>query len=77
MAQDSVLLIDEMILPEVGVNLQVSSIDMTMLTTFASMERTEKQWRKTFKEAGLELIKTYQYSPLNYESVMDVRLPRQ
>lgn len=77
MAPDSVLLVDEMILPDVGVNSQVSSIDMTMLATFASMERTEAQWREAFKEVGLELAKTYRYNSVNYESVMDVRIAQQ
>lgn len=74
MASDSILLIDEMVLPEMGVNLEVASIDMTMLTTFASMERTEVEWREVFEQVGLELVQTYMYNPLNYESVMDVRL---
>ncbi|KAI1370088.1 S-adenosyl-L-methionine-dependent methyltransferase [Hypoxylon crocopeplum] len=74
MSPDSVLLIDEMVLPDIGVNLEVASIDMTMLTTFASMERTEVEWREMFEEVGLRLVQTYMYNPLNYESVMDVRL---
>lgn len=76
MGPDSVLLVDEMVFPETGVNYIAASIDMTMLSAFASMERTEAQWRETFKDVGLELVRTYTYYPLSYESVMDVRLPR-
>lgn len=76
MTPDSVLLVDEMILPETGINFDAASIDMTMLTAFASMERTEAQWRETFRDVGLELVKMYTYNPMNYESVMDVRLPK-
>ncbi|KAF4633291.1 hypothetical protein G7Y89_g4833 [Cudoniella acicularis] len=76
MAPDSILLIDEMILPETGVNANAASIDLTMLTAFASMERTEAQWREAMNDVGLELVHTYLYSSQNYESVMDVRLPR-
>jgi hypothetical protein len=75
MEPESILLIDELVLPEVGVSYIASSIDMTMLSAFASTERTEAQWRKTFEEAGLELQRTYTYYPAGYESVMDVRLP--
>ena len=76
MGPDSVLLVDEMVLPEVGVNFNAASIDMTMLSTFASMERTEAQWRETFQDAGLVLMRSYTYNTLSYESVMDVRLPQ-
>lgn len=76
MTSDSVLLVDEMIFPETGVNFDAASIDMAMLSAFASMERTERQWRETFQDVGLELVKAYTYNPLSYESVMDVRLPK-
>jgi hypothetical protein len=76
MTPESVLLIDELVLPESGVSYVASSIDMAMLSAFASTERTEAQWRETFVEAGLELTRTYTYYPTGYESVMDVRLPR-
>lgn len=76
MTSDSILLIDEMIFPEMGLSFNAASIDMTMLGAFAAMERTEAQWRETLKRAGLELVKTYTYNPMSYESVMDVRLPR-
>lgn len=74
MGPESVLLIDEMILPETGVNLAAASIDMTMLTAMAGMERTEAQWRETLAGAGLQLEKTYVYNPQQYEGVMHVRL---
>ncbi|KAK3392886.1 S-adenosyl-L-methionine-dependent methyltransferase [Podospora didyma] len=45
-APDSVLLADEMVLPEMGVNYDVASIDLTMLGACASLERTEAQWRE-------------------------------
>ncbi|KAI2463103.1 S-adenosyl-L-methionine-dependent methyltransferase [Annulohypoxylon bovei var. microspora] len=76
MEPSSVLLVDEMVFPEKCVSFNTASIDMTMLSAFASMERTEAQWREVFEDVGLELVRSYTYYPLNYESVMDVRLPR-
>lgn len=76
MGPESILLIDELVLPEADINYIASSIDMTMLSAFASMERTEPQWREIFQYVGLELVRTYTYYPQGYESVMDVRLPR-
>lgn len=75
MAPDSVLLIDEMILPETDVHIDAASMDITMLAAFAGMERSEAQWRSVIDEAGLRLVKTYVYNPVSHESVMDVRLP--
>lgn len=74
MQPDSVLIVDEMVFPEVGVNFNASCIDLTMLSAFASMERTEAQWRDMFENVGLRLVKTYTYNPASYESAMDVRL---
>ncbi|KAI0869649.1 S-adenosyl-L-methionine-dependent methyltransferase [Hypoxylon argillaceum] len=76
MSEDSVLLVDEMILPEMGTEPPVAAIDLTMLTSRGGMERTEAQWQHTFEVAGLELHRTYVYNPANHESVMEVRLPR-
>ncbi|KAH7384628.1 S-adenosyl-L-methionine-dependent methyltransferase [Pyrenochaeta sp. MPI-SDFR-AT-0127] len=76
MVPESILLVDELVLPEAGVNYIAASIDMTMLSAFASMERTEAQWCETFEDVGLELVRTYTYNTQAYESVMDVRIPR-
>ncbi|KAM4056182.1 o-methyltransferase [Hirsutella rhossiliensis] len=75
MASDSIMLLDEMVLPEVGVDAYAAAMDLTMLSAFASMERTEAQWRSLLEDVGLTLVKTYTYNPLGYETVMDVRLP--
>lgn len=75
MKAESILLVDEMILPDTRVSARVAAIDLTMLTARGGMERTEAQWRQTFEAAGLQLVKTYSYNPASYESVMEVRLP--
>ncbi|KAH8751347.1 O-methyl transferase B [Diaporthe sp. PMI_573] len=76
MGPQSVLLVDEQVLPEERVNFIAACIDITMLSAFASMERTEQQWCEVFKDVGLELVRTFVYNSVNYESVMDVRLPQ-
>ncbi|PQE26443.1 O-methyl transferase B protein [Rutstroemia sp. NJR-2017a BBW] len=72
MNKDSVLLIDEMVLPDVGVYSQVAAIDLAMMCATGSTERTESQWKTLFAEEGLELIETRTYKPTSYESVMKV-----
>ncbi|KAI9685455.1 MAG: hypothetical protein M1822_004586 [Bathelium mastoideum] len=76
MTRDSVLLIDEMVLPETGVDYKAAASDLAMMAGLAGMERTERQWRQTFEEVGLELVRIYTYNALSNESVMDVRLPQ-
>ncbi|KAI0148068.1 O-methyl transferase B [Hypoxylon sp. NC0597] len=76
MAPDSVLLVDETVLPEKGVGFIASSIDLTMLGAFASMERTEAEWRELAESVGLVLTKTYTYNALENETVMEMRLPK-
>lgn len=76
MVPDSVLLVDETVLPESGVGFIASSIDLTMLGAFASMERTEAEWRELAESAGLELTRTYTYNALENETVMELRLPK-
>lgn len=73
MAPDSVLLLDEWVLPESGVSAYAAAMDLVMMGAFAGMERTEDQWRKLLDRAQLRLTKTYTYNPLRYESVMEVR----
>ncbi|QKX58549.1 uncharacterized protein TRUGW13939_05674 [Talaromyces rugulosus] len=74
MTPDSVMLLDEMILPEEGVNSYAACMDLSMMAAFAGMERSESQWREILSSVGLKLVKTYVYNPHNYEGVMDVRL---
>ncbi|KEY72251.1 hypothetical protein S7711_00250 [Stachybotrys chartarum IBT 7711] len=74
MTEESVLLVDEILVPEFGVNLEASAHDMTMLAACAGAERSEVQWIETFGRLGLRLVKTYLYNAPSYESVMDVRL---
>jgi hypothetical protein len=74
MTLDSVMLLDEMILPEEGVNAYAACMDLSMMAAFAGMERSESQWREILSSVGLKLIKIYVYNPHNYEGVMDVRL---
>jgi demethylsterigmatocystin 6-O-methyltransferase len=62
MGLESILLIDEMVLPETGVSLMAASIDMTILTALAGMERTEAQWRELLGEWGLNLSR-HSYMP--------------
>ena len=74
MGKDSVILLDEWVLPRTGVSSYAAGMDLTMMAAFASMERTEARWQKLFDSVGLRLVQSYTYNPLSYETVMDVRM---
>lgn len=75
MAPDSVLLVDETVLPSTDVGFIAASIDLTMLGAFASLERTETEWRSLAESVGLDLVRSYTYNALENETVMELRLP--
>ncbi len=44
MKEDSVILIDDMVLPNQGVYWRATQLDLAMMAGSAAMERVEKQW---------------------------------
>lgn len=67
---DSTILIDEMVLPNSGVHWHVTQVDMTMMTTLASQERTTEQWHTLLDKAGLRILKIHTYST-RYNSILE------
>lgn len=59
MADDSVLLVQELVMPATGVDFATSTLDIYQLLYFCGMERTEDQWRHLLRECGLEVVKIW------------------
>ncbi|RHZ59421.1 uncharacterized protein CDV56_108622 [Aspergillus thermomutatus] len=59
MAQDSLLLIDENLMPESNVPLLPAMVDLSMMVSFAAAERTKTQFESLLNEAGFELVKAW------------------
>jgi demethylsterigmatocystin 6-O-methyltransferase len=57
MAEDSIILIDDMVLPNEGVPWQVSQIDVTMM------------WNSLYGSVGLKILKQVVYTPGVHETV--------
>lgn len=55
MASQSILLINDMILPETGVPPFAAALDMVQLSAHGSLERTGKQWKNLIGEVGLKI----------------------
>lgn len=72
MGPDSVVIIDEMIIPEQGAHWQATQLDMLMMTALGSQERTEKQWTAIATAAGLRIRKVYHYTLSLNDSIMEL-----
>jgi demethylsterigmatocystin 6-O-methyltransferase len=75
MSADSLLIIDEMIIPNIGVHSRATDLDMIMMTTLASTERTEKQWDVLLEEAGLKVLQKSTYDAVTGDSII-VTVPK-
>ena len=75
MGPKSILLIDELVLPNEGASVMAAQIDITMMATLGSIERTEAQWRALLARAGLEVVEIYKYDPQMGYGVIEAASP--
>ncbi|KAL4898962.1 hypothetical protein BDW74DRAFT_171875 [Aspergillus multicolor] len=61
MGPDSRILIDEVVIPVTGVPWQAAFMDLLMMDSFASIERTMGEWEALMSRAGLRIIERYPY----------------
>lgn len=73
MEDESRLLVDEMVVPDVGANSWSTSIDLVMLCGHASCQRTQTQWDHVFTQAGLKRLSTVVYQLHTNECVMTLQ----
>jgi hypothetical protein len=59
MSEDSILLLNENVLPAEGISLYQAQLDMSMMTCFSSLDRTEKQFRELVESEGFVLAQAY------------------
>jgi hypothetical protein len=59
MSEDSVLLINENVLPAQGASLYQAELDMLMITCFSLRDRTEEQFKELLESEGMRLVSTY------------------
>ncbi|KAG4437775.1 hypothetical protein IFR05_006760 [Cadophora sp. M221] len=68
------LLINEQVLPNVGAELHPTMLDLTMMTCFNAMERTERQWRTLLGRLGVEIVKIWKIEGVGSEAVIETML---
>ncbi|KAI2627784.1 hypothetical protein GGR54DRAFT_636906 [Hypoxylon sp. NC1633] len=70
MEKGSKILIDEMVLPNVGVHWWSACLDLHMYTMLGAMERNEDQWHSLLDKAGLRIVEIKTYSPVMRHSII-------
>ncbi|KAH8601754.1 O-methyl transferase B [Bisporella sp. PMI_857] len=71
MSADSVLVIDELVVPNKGAHEHATQFDLTVLSGLSSIERTNKQWDSLLESAGFKILQKKTYAPTS-ESVIVV-----
>ncbi|KAL4987996.1 S-adenosyl-L-methionine-dependent methyltransferase [Aspergillus falconensis] len=61
MGPESRILIDEVVIPVTGVPWQAAFMDLLMMESFASIERTRAEWEALMDKAGLKIVEEYRY----------------
>jgi demethylsterigmatocystin 6-O-methyltransferase len=70
MSKDSVILIDDMVLPNSNVHWQATQLDLTMMASLASVERTSAHWQALLDLAGMKVINIYTYTLSLQDSII-------
>ena len=70
MDKDSVILIDDMVLPNQGAHWRQTQLDLLVMAGLAAMERTERQWYSMLDAAGLKVKQIYTYTPELRDSII-------
>jgi demethylsterigmatocystin 6-O-methyltransferase len=71
MSPQSVLLIDELVIPDTGASPFAMQLDVTMMAFFSSTERTAPYWKRLLGEVGLQISQVYRYDPQLEYSILE------
>lgn len=66
----SSILIDDIVLPNVGVHWKAASLDLVMMSTLAALERTTDDWHALLKAAGLQILRVHTYVSQRQDSII-------
>jgi hypothetical protein len=59
MGPDSMLLVNDIILPDTGVSFPAAAFDLSQMCFQSGQERTKKQWQELLESVGFELVKVW------------------
>ncbi|KAF4988022.1 hypothetical protein FGRMN_10016 [Fusarium graminum] len=72
LAPDSVILVDEMVLPDTDAHFHATQQDIALMSTLAAMERTREHWNSLVKKAGLKITNICTYTVSLRESIIEM-----
>ena len=70
MSADSLVAIDEVVMPDENAHFWPAGLDLQMYTLFGTMERTALQWDAILDKAGLQAVEVKRYAPVMRSSVI-------
>ena len=70
MTKQSMILIDEMIIPRSAAHWKATQLDMTTMSCLGGLERTEEQWHTLLGSAGLQITDIYRYTEELQDSII-------
>jgi demethylsterigmatocystin 6-O-methyltransferase len=70
MGSDSLILIDEVVLPDTKVPWQVSAMVLSMMACLGGTERSKEDWEKLLGEAGLKVAHMHQYDDVKFHGIV-------
>ncbi len=62
LAPDSVILVDDVVVPPTGSHWYAAHMDLVMLTNLGAIERSEAQFAELFDSAGLKIVQLVRYN---------------
>lgn len=70
MSEESLILLDEVVLPETKIPWQVTAMTIAMMASLGGIERSKDDWVKLLDEAGLKLVEVYRYDETKFHSII-------
>ncbi|KAI9791597.1 MAG: hypothetical protein M1816_003683 [Peltula sp. TS41687] len=75
MTDESIIMIDDMVLPDAGQSYIQCQLDLTMMAALAGMERSRKQWEALLDNADLKIRDVHQYTEDKRDAII-VAVPK-
>ena len=72
MGKESLILIDDIVLPGANVHSEATQLDLTMVACLAERERTRGRWEEMLGSVELVIEGVWTYTDSLYESVLVV-----
>jgi demethylsterigmatocystin 6-O-methyltransferase len=70
MSSNSMILIDEVALPETNVPWQVAAMQIAMMACLGGRERSREDWENLLDQAGLKMLDLHTYDEVKFHSII-------